>query len=142
MKKGAPSSSSNKNDKRAGSAGSASGGEPGWQGETYEVQRVAGVDDVFLGFVERVGREPGQLLRCVTWPLSDFREKQDKIERLTYVYFHDVQIRPFDNTSALLRHLIGLQDVVSFTLDDCGGIGHFYTLTFTTLLDLSRPNSV
>lgn len=68
-KKGAPSHAS---DKRVGGAGAGrsltttGGGEPGgWSGESYEVQRVAGVDDVFLAFQARVDREPTQLLRSV-----------------------------------------------------------------------------
>ncbi|GAA6032260.1 hypothetical protein JCM8097_007150 [Rhodosporidiobolus ruineniae] len=53
--------------KTTAAAGSGSGsggaGEPGWAGEGYEVQKVKGVDEVFLRFQEKVSREGRQVLR-------------------------------------------------------------------------------
>ncbi|GAA5900493.1 hypothetical protein JCM8208_000515 [Rhodotorula glutinis] len=46
----------------APSAGAAAGGG-GWEGEGYEVQKVKGVDEVFLRFQERVQREGKQVVR-------------------------------------------------------------------------------
>ena len=39
------------------------GGGDGWGQEGYEVQKLKGVDEVFLRFQERVAREPSQLVR-------------------------------------------------------------------------------
>lgn len=47
-------------------AGAGGGTEAGWGKESYEVQRVKGVDEVFLRFQERVGREPLQVVRFVS----------------------------------------------------------------------------
>ena len=45
-------------------ASSAGGGDTGgWGSEGYEVQKVSGVDEVFLRFLERVGREGQQVVR-------------------------------------------------------------------------------
>ncbi|BGO95489.1 hypothetical protein NBRC10512_007744 [Rhodotorula toruloides] len=62
VKKGAPVSAGDK--RKTGSAaagGSGGGGE--WQKEGYEVQKVKGVDEVFLRFQERVAREGRQVVR-------------------------------------------------------------------------------
>lgn len=45
---------------------SAGGGGAAGAGEGYEVQRVKGVDQVFLRFQERVSREGSQVVRCAT----------------------------------------------------------------------------
>ena len=55
----------------APSAGTAAGGG-GWEGEGYEVQKVKGVDEVFLRFQERVQREGKQVVRCVSGSLTLF----------------------------------------------------------------------
>ncbi|GAA5841832.1 hypothetical protein JCM9279_003121 [Rhodotorula babjevae] len=47
----------------APSAGAAAAGGGGWEGEGYEVQKVKGVDEVFLRFQERVQREGKQVVR-------------------------------------------------------------------------------
>ncbi|BGP41561.1 hypothetical protein JCM10449v2_005552 [Rhodotorula kratochvilovae] len=47
---------------RTKTAGGAAGGG-GWEGEGYEVQKVKGVDEVFLRFQERVQREGRQVVR-------------------------------------------------------------------------------
>ncbi|BGP25938.1 programmed cell death protein-like protein [Rhodotorula toruloides] len=59
MKKGAPVATGDR--RKTGSAGAAGGGE--WQKEGYEVQKVKGVDEVFLRFQERVAREGRQVVR-------------------------------------------------------------------------------
>ncbi|BGP01497.1 hypothetical protein NBRC10513v2_005139 [Rhodotorula toruloides] len=60
VKKGAPVSAG---DKRK--TGTTTGGGGEWQKEGYEVQKVKGVDEVFLRFQERVAREGRQVVRCV-----------------------------------------------------------------------------
>ena len=50
-----------------GGSSSGGGGEVGgWCSEGYEVQKVSGVDEVFLRFLERVGREGQQVVRLVS----------------------------------------------------------------------------
>lgn len=51
------------NNKPTIKASSSTGEEGGWGTEGYEVQKVVGVDEVFLRFLERVGREGSQLIR-------------------------------------------------------------------------------
>lgn len=46
-----------------GAGASAGGAEQGWSKEGYEVQKVKGVDEVFLRFQERVEREGLQVVR-------------------------------------------------------------------------------
>uniref|UniRef100_A0A0K3C7S5 BY PROTMAP: gi/472581916/gb/EMS19624.1/ programmed cell death protein-like protein [Rhodosporidium toruloides NP11] n=1 Tax=Rhodotorula toruloides TaxID=5286 RepID=A0A0K3C7S5_RHOTO len=58
VKKGAPVSAG---DKRK--TGTTTGGGGEWQKEGYEVQKVKGVDEVFLRFQERVAREGRQVVR-------------------------------------------------------------------------------
>lgn len=50
------------------------GGGGGGVGEGYEIQRVKGVDDVFLRFQERVSREGRQIVRCVVLARRACRE--------------------------------------------------------------------
>lgn len=45
--------------------GAPSGARDEWGNEGYEVQKVRGVDEVFLKFQERVSREGKQVVRCV-----------------------------------------------------------------------------
>ncbi|BGP33503.1 hypothetical protein JCM10296v2_005307 [Rhodotorula toruloides] len=59
VKKGAPVSAGDK--RKTGTTGAGGGGE--WQKEGYEVQKVKGVDEVFLRFQERVAREGRQVVR-------------------------------------------------------------------------------
>ncbi|BGP56582.1 hypothetical protein JCM8202v2_004208 [Rhodotorula sphaerocarpa] len=66
VKKGAERASASKKTGSAAGAGGSGGGGGGagdWTGEGYEVQRVKGVDDVFLRFQERVSREGRQIVR-------------------------------------------------------------------------------
>jgi pre-rRNA-processing protein TSR4 len=51
-------------------SGSSGGAEAGWGKEGYEVQKVKGVDEVFLRFQERVHREGLQVIRYVRLPSS------------------------------------------------------------------------
>ena len=49
-----------------GSSSAGGGDAGGWGSEGYEVQKVSGVDEVFLRFLERVGREGQQVVRSVS----------------------------------------------------------------------------
>lgn len=70
VKKGAERASASKKPSAGG------GGVGDWAaGEGYEVQRVKGVDDIFLRFQERVSREGRQIVRCV------FRARTEACER-------------------------------------------------------------
>ncbi|BGP17815.1 hypothetical protein JCM10213_008385 [Rhodosporidiobolus nylandii] len=62
VKKGAPAKAGDAR-KGKGVAGGNEGGAAGWQGEGYEVQKVKGVDEVFLKFQEKTQREGRQVLR-------------------------------------------------------------------------------
>ncbi|GAA5991223.1 hypothetical protein JCM10908_006591 [Rhodotorula pacifica] len=63
VKKGAERASASNKKGASGGPSSAAGGGGDWAGEGYEVQRVKGVDDVFLRFQERVSREGRQIVR-------------------------------------------------------------------------------
>ncbi|SCV70431.1 BQ2448_1825 [Microbotryum intermedium] len=61
----------------AGSSRSTGGAD----GEAYEVQKIKGVDEVFLRFQERVAREPEQVIRCIGDVMVLVQDRDDDADR-------------------------------------------------------------
>lgn len=99
--------------KKGGGIKGASAEGVAWGSEGYEVQKVLGVDEIFLRFQERVSREGQQCVRCVVYPAT-------AATTLTYSsYEHNSTPLPFSISSPNYAKLF-VPNVVNGTVDSLG----------------------
>lgn len=118
--------------------GGSNGAGEDWSKEGYEVQKVKGVDQVFLKFQERVGREGLQCVRYVHHPpsflLSFFTFIQSLIlfyTRFGNRYDHNTTPLPFSSTSAVYSLIFSSSSDSSTTTTSSPSSHDDYSTTYS-----------